>query len=152
MGYEWSYRRDLSPILALVKAGYAIFAFDQVGLAPVSPRPGVFTTAIRTGPQLGRMVEDARAAVDMLQINAKIDTEKIYLFGYSLGGTVGIYTAALDSHIKGVVCICGFTPMASDTADRGGGDIARYRHINGLLPRLGFFIGNEPRIPYDYPS
>ncbi len=150
MGYEWSYRRDLSPILALVKAGYAVFAFDQVGFGSRIAEAGRFYDRYPHWSQLGRMVEDTRAAVDMLQKNPKIDPEKIYLFGYSLGGTLGIYTAALDSRVKGVVSICGFTPMRTDAADRGDGGIARYSHIHGLLPRLGFFIGEESRIPYDY--
>src|SRR5690606_23015892 len=25
-----------------------------------------------------------------------------------------------------------------------------YSHLHGLLPRLGFFVGNESRIPYDF--
>ena len=25
-----------------------------------------------------------------------------------------------------------------------------YSHLHGLLPRLGFFVGNEARIPYDF--
>jgi pimeloyl-ACP methyl ester carboxylesterase len=150
MGYEWSYRRDLSPILALVKAGYAVFAFDQVGFGSRIAEAGRFYDRYPHWSQLGRMVEDTRAAIDMLQKNPKVDPEKIYLFGYSLGGTVGIYTAALDSRVKGVVSICGFTPMRLDTADRGDGGIARYSHVHGLLPRLGFFIGEESRIPYDY--
>jgi len=67
-----------------------------------------------------------------------------------MGGTVGLYTAALDSRVKGVVSICGFTPMRTDTADRGTGGVARYSHERGLMPRLGFFAGNEDRIPYDF--
>ena len=150
MGYEWSYRRDLSPILALVKAGYAVFAFDQIGFGSRIADAGHFYDRYPHWSELGRMVEDTRAAIDMLQKNAKINPDKIYLFGYSLGGTLGIYTAALDSRVKGVVSICGFTPMRTDTADRGTGGIARYSHVHGLVPRLGFFIGEESRIPYDY--
>jgi len=152
MGYEWSYRRDLSPILALVKAGYAVFAFDQVGFGSRIAEAGHFYDRYPHWSQMGRMVEDTRAAIDVLVETPKIDPEKIYLFGYSLGGTVGIYTAALDSRVKGVVSICGFTPMRPDAADRGAGGIARYSHVHGLLPRLGFFVGEQSRIPYDYPE
>ncbi len=151
MGYEWGYRRDLSPILALVKAGYAVFAFDQMGFGSRIAEAGRFYDRYPHWSELGRMVEDTRAAIDMLEKREHIDPEKIYLFGYStLGGTLGLYTAALDSRVKGVVSICSFTPMRTDTADRGTGGIARYSHIHGLLPRLGFFVGNESRIPYDY--
>jgi hypothetical protein len=28
--------------------------------------------------------------------------------------------------------------------------VARYSHERGLIPRLGFFVGHEDRIPYDF--
>jgi pimeloyl-ACP methyl ester carboxylesterase len=99
---------------------------------------------------MGRMVEDARAAIDGLEKDSLVDSQRIYLFGYSMGATVGLYTAALDPRVKGVVSICGFTPMRTDTADRGTGGVARYSHEHDLMPRLGFFLGQEARIPYDF--
>src|ERR1035438_1514855 len=99
---------------------------------------------------MGRMVEDARAAIDALQKDSLVDAERIYLFGYSMGGTVGLYTAALDARVKGVVSVCGFTPMRTDTASRGTGGVARYSQERGLIPRLGFFVGHESQIPYDF--
>jgi hypothetical protein len=42
--------------------------------------------------------------------------------------------------------------MRSDTADRGTGGVARYSHERGLIPRLGFFVGHENQIPYDFPE
>jgi dienelactone hydrolase len=99
---------------------------------------------------MGRLVEDARAAVDALQKDPLVDPQHIYLFGYSLGGTVGLYTAALDDRVKGVVSISGFTPMRTDTAAQGDGGIARYSQERGLIPRLGFFVGHEAQIPYDF--
>jgi pimeloyl-ACP methyl ester carboxylesterase len=101
---------------------------------------------------MGRMVEDARGAIDALQKDPLVDPQRIYLFGYALGGAVGLHTAALDARVKGVVAIAGFTPMRTDTADKGTSGIARYSRDRGLLPRLGFFIGHEAQIPYDYPE
>jgi len=40
--------------------------------------------------------------------------------------------------------------MRTDTADRGTGGLARYSDERALLPRLGFFIGSENRLPYDF--
>jgi pimeloyl-ACP methyl ester carboxylesterase len=99
---------------------------------------------------MGRMVEDARAAMDALQNDSLIDPKRMYMFGYSIGGTVGLYTAALDSRVAGVVSISGFTPMRTDTMERGTGGVARYSHERGLIPRLGFFVGHEAQIPYDF--
>ncbi|MGH9625613.1 MAG: hypothetical protein ACRD4G_14905, partial [Bryobacteraceae bacterium] len=51
---------------------------------------------------------------------------------------------------QGVVSICGFTPMRTDTVDRGAGGVARYCSQRSMIPRLGFFVGHETRIPYDF--
>jgi dienelactone hydrolase len=150
LGYMWVYHRDLHPILGLVKAGYAVLAFDQTGFGSRMSEAGPFYDRYPHWSQMGRMVEDTRAAIDALQKDSLVDPDRIYLVGYSMGGEVGIYTAALDSRVKGVVSICGFTPMRTDTADRGTGGVARYSHERGLMPRLGFFVGQESRIPYDY--
>jgi pimeloyl-ACP methyl ester carboxylesterase len=96
------------------------------------------------------MVEDVTRAVDALSADPAIDPARISVFGYTIGGTVGLYAAALDSRIKSVVSISGFTPMRTDTADRGTGGLARYSEERALLPRLGFSIGNESRLPYDF--
>jgi pimeloyl-ACP methyl ester carboxylesterase len=79
-----------------------------------------------------------------------IDKDRIYVMGYSLGGTVGLYGAALDERIKGVVSVCGFTPMRLNGSQEGRGGIYIYSHLHGLAPKLGFFVDYEDRIPYDY--
>jgi pimeloyl-ACP methyl ester carboxylesterase len=152
MGYMWVYRQkpDLHPILALVQAGYAVFGFDQTGHGSRTDEFATFYDRFPHWSRLGRMVADTRAAIDTLQKESMVDPNRIYLYGYSMGGMVAIHTAALDSRVKGVVSICGFTPMRNDTFDRGTGGLARYSIDLPLLPRLGFFIGNESRLPYDY--
>ena len=150
LGYMWVYRPDTHPILALVNAGYAVLAFDQAGFGS---RMGEFAPFYERHPRwslLGRMVEDTTRAVDALAADAAIDPARISVFGYTIGGTVGLYAAALDPRIKSVVSISGFTPMRTDTADRGTGGIARYSEERALLPRLGIFVGNESRLPYDF--
>ncbi|MGA2271629.1 MAG: alpha/beta fold hydrolase [Bryobacteraceae bacterium] len=152
LGYMWVYHNDLHPILALVRAGYAVLAYDQSGFGSRMGETGPFYDRYPHWSQMGRMVEDARAAIDALEKDSLVDPQRIYLFGYSVGGTVGLYSAALDPRVKGVVSICGFTPMRTDTANRGTGGIARYSHEHSLIPRLGFFAGHEAQIPYDFPE
>jgi pimeloyl-ACP methyl ester carboxylesterase len=150
LGYMWVYRSDPHPILALVNAGYAVLAFDQAGFGS---RMGEFAPFYKRHPHwslLGRMVEDTTRAVDALSADTAIDPDRISVFGYTIGGTVGLYAAALNPRIKSVVSISGFTPMRTDTADRGTGGLARYSEERALIPRLGFFIGNESRLPYDF--
>jgi dienelactone hydrolase len=150
LGYMWVYRRDLHPILALVKAGYAVLAFDQCGFGSRMNESGPFYDRYPHWSQLGRMIEDTRAAIDTLEKDDLVDPQRIYLFGYTLGGMVALHTAALDPRVKGVVAISGFTPMRTDTAERGTEGLARLSRERPLLPRVGFFIGHEAQVPYDY--
>jgi dienelactone hydrolase len=150
LGYMWVYRRDPHPILALVKAGYAVLAYDQVGFGKRATEIGPFFDTSPHWSQMGRLVHDARSAIDALQQDSVVDPDRIYLYGYELGATVGLYTAALDTRVKGVVSVNGFTPMRTDTADKGTGGIARYSIERPILPRLGFFIGHEEQIPVDF--
>jgi len=152
LGYMWVYRRDLHPILALTQAGYAVLAYDQCGFGGRQTEIGPFFDTSPHWSQMGRLVHDARAAVDALSKDDTVDAGHIYVFGYELGATVGLYTAALDARVKGVVSINGFTPMRTDTANKGTGGIARWSVERPLLPRLGFFIGHEAQIPVDYPE
>jgi dienelactone hydrolase len=57
--------------------------------------------------QLGRMIDDTRAAIDALEKDANVDPERVSLFGYTLGGAVALHTAALDPRVKSVVSIPG---------------------------------------------
>jgi len=93
----------------------------------------------------------ARAAVDTLSRDPAIDGEQgVWLFGYSMGGMVALHTAALDPKVKGVVSVAGFTPMRTDTAEKGTGGLARFSVERPLMPKLGAFIGREAEVPYDY--
>ena len=150
LGYMWVYHEDLHPILALVRAGYAVLAYDQSGFGSRLSETGPFYDRYSKWSHMGRLAEDAISAIYALTKDSMVDSERIYLFGYSLGGAVALYTAALDPRVRGVVSIAGFTPMRTDTAERGTGGVARYCHERGMIPRLGFFIGHEAQIPYDY--
>jgi dienelactone hydrolase len=150
LGYMWVYRRDLHPILALVKAGYAVLAYDQAGFGARMAEIGPFYDRFPRWSQLGRMVDDVKAAIDALEKEANVEPQQIHLFGYTLGGTVALHAAALEPRVKSVVSISGFTPMRTDTADRPTGGLARVSVERPLAPRLGWFIGQEARVPYDY--
>jgi dipeptidyl aminopeptidase/acylaminoacyl peptidase len=99
---------------------------------------------------MGKMIVDVRGAVESLRNMEGIDPSRIFVAGYSLGAAVGLYAAALDERIAGVVSVAGFTPLRLSTAEKGIEGIRAYSHLHGLLPRLGSFVGNEARIPYDY--
>jgi len=139
-----------SVIEGLVESGYAVFAFDQIGFGTRVEEGTHFYRRHPHWSKMGKMVADTSAAAEMLANMEDIDPERIYAVGYALGATVGLYTAVLDERIAGVVSVCGFTPMRLDTADKGTEGIRAYSHLHGLIPRLGFFVGEPRRVPYDF--
>ncbi len=150
LGYSWVYHYDIHPVLALAQAGYAVLAFDQSGFGSRQVEAAAFYNKFPRWSQMGHMVDDTRAAIDALSKEAQVDSSRIYLLGYSLGANIALHTAVLDPRVKGVVSLNGFTPMRTDTADKGTGGIARYFREHDLLPRMGAFAGKETRLPYDY--
>ncbi|MFH1069051.1 MAG: hypothetical protein V1794_05455, partial [Candidatus Glassbacteria bacterium] len=46
--------------------------------------------------------------------------------------------------------VCGFTPLRGAGPESGTEGLAAYSHLHGLLPRLGFFIGHETKVPVDF--
>ena len=52
--------------------------------------------------------------------------------------------------MRGLAAVCGFDPLRLDTASRGVEGIRHYSHLHGLIPRLGFFVGQESRVPFDF--
>jgi dienelactone hydrolase len=99
---------------------------------------------------MGKMVADTRAAVEAVQALDIVDPDRVYLLGYALGAKVGLMTAALDDRVRGVAAIAGVDPLRLSTPGNGTEGIGHYSHLHGLIPRLGFFAGNEGRVPFDY--
>jgi len=145
------YRLDQRPSFpALVKRGFAVLAFDQIGFGARVLNARDFYRRYPKWSLMGKMVADTRAAVDALVALDVVDASRISLMGYSLGAKVGILTAALDARVHALAAVCGYHPLRLDTADRGVEGIAQYSHLHGLMPRLGFFIDQESRLPFDF--
>lgn len=145
------YRLDQRPSFpALVKRGFAVLAFDQIGFGARVLNARDFYRRYPKWSLMGKMVADTRAAIDALVALDVVDPSRISLMGYSLGAKVGILTAALDPRVHALAAVCGYDPLRLDTADRGVEGIGHYSHLHGLMPRLGFFIGQEARLPFDF--
>jgi pimeloyl-ACP methyl ester carboxylesterase len=152
--HEFSYSKGMGKTAAFIqeftRKGFAVYVFDQIGFGTRLEEGRLFYERFPNWSKLGRMVADVRWAIDELLTVEFLDQSKILVAGYSLGGTVALYSAALDKRIAGVASIAGFTPMRTDQNGKTAEGIFRYAHLHGLLPRLGFFVGHEERIPYDY--
>jgi len=147
---ELGVENSTSLIQGLVRLGFAVFAFDQIGFGTRVEEGTHFYRKHLHWSKMGKMVSNTSAAAEMLAQMEGIDPERIYTAGYALGATVGLYTAALDERIAGVISVCGFTPMRLDTPDKGTEGIRAYSHLHGLIPRLGFFVEEPRRTPYDF--
>ena len=149
--YANGFARESRPLFKrLTEKGVAVLAFDFVGFGTRIMEGTRFYQRHPHWSKLGNMVADTRAAVDILHGMEFIDGDRIYVLGYSLGGTVGLYAAALDDRIAGAAALCGVQPMRTATADKGIEGLRAFSHLHGLQPRLGFFVGQEARVPYDW--
>ncbi|MEP7365927.1 MAG: alpha/beta hydrolase [Acidobacteriota bacterium] len=145
------YRMNQRPTIpSLTKRGFAVFAFDQIGFGARVLDAKEFYARYPKWSLMGKMVADTRAAVDSLSMHDRIDPSRIFLMGYSLGAKVGLLEAALDERVRGLAAVAGYDPLRLDTDDRGVEGIRHYSHLHGLLPRLGFFAGQESRVPFDF--
>lgn len=135
---------------SLTARGYAVFSFDMLGFGNRIGEGTRFYERYPEWSKMGKMVEDVRGAVDALQNITFLDKERIYTAGYALGGTVGLLSAALDERVAGVVSVCGVTPFSSQVPARSDVVLKTYSHLNGLLPRLGLFLGKKDPLPIDF--
>ena len=145
------YRLDQRPSFpALVKRGFAVLAFDQIGFGTRVLDARDFYRRYPKWSLMGKMVSDTRAAIDAVSALDVVDSARIYLLGFSLGAKVGLMTTALDGRVAGLAAVAGYDPLRLDTADKGVEGIRHFSHLHGLMPRLGFFAGHEARLPFDF--
>lgn len=171
-GYRGSYVvehdtwKPYLPYDSLTQAGFACLAFDQLGHGTRQLEGADFDRRYPRWSRLGRMVADVRGAIDFLRSGdgrvppvvldrwkpdlSMIDTDRIYVLGYSLGGLVGLYAAALDERVKGVASFSAITPMRTNSDDKPTGGLRRLWEWYGLQPRLGLFHGREQELPFDF--
>jgi pimeloyl-ACP methyl ester carboxylesterase len=149
-GYVAGYRRGEHVHVALARQGFVVFAYDQIGNGSRIEEAARFCERYPHWSLLGKMVTDACAALDVVESLPYVDAKRIFLLGYSLGGMVALHTAALDQRVAGVVSVAGFTPMRLDAPEKGTGFVSSVSRWHVLQPRLGAFLGQERRIPYDY--
>ncbi len=135
---------------SLIGKGFAILAFDQLAFGTRGPDVRRFYEQYPRWSLMGKMVSDTRAAIDALSTLEIIDRSRIVLAGYALGGKLGLVTAALDERVKAVGAVCCVDPLQHTAPEDGTEGVLHYSQLHGLLPRLGFFAGEEARLPFDY--
>ncbi|EON77955.1 hypothetical protein ADIS_1494 [Lunatimonas lonarensis] len=145
--------RLLNPLItAFLEKGIAVLVFDQLGYGSRIEEGTEFYDRYPEWSKMGKMITDTQAAIDALQQIPLIDPSHIFLGGYSLGGTISLLTAALDDRVAGVATASGFTPWRNANIGQSYEGIRAFSHLYGLMPKLGYFLGNEQRIPIDFPE
>ena len=142
----------------LAQEGYIVAAYDQFGFGEHLLDAVDFYKKYPHWSKLGRATYDVKNLLDFLidgkgitsEEIPKTDPSKIYLLGFSYGGMVALYSAALDNRIAGVASFSGFTPMRTDNDNKPSGGLKQYYDWHNILPKLGLYKGKENSMPYDY--
>jgi dienelactone hydrolase len=79
-----------------------------------------------------RMVGDCMAAADVLCALPQVDARRIGMVGHSMGGTLTLWAAAMDTRIKAAVSNCGVASLAAVLRDEVIHCYMNY--VYGLLP------------------
>ena len=152
-GYDWprGYGWGTSVGERLAQKGFLAVEYDQFGYGTRNHDCGIeFYAEHPRQSAMGVMVQDVRKMIGAVSGLEIADPDRVVVTGFSLGGAVGLYAAALDERIKAVASTCGFASMRLDVHGRQTEGLQRYSHLRPTLPRLGFFVGHERRLPYDY--
>eukprot|EP00118_Oscarella_pearsei_P001775 m.8436 g.8436 ORF g.8436 m.8436 type:complete len:336 (+) comp20593_c0_seq1:1-1008(+) len=171
-GYTEDYTHDSRRMYSeLARHGFLVLAYDQLGFGE-RLRDGLPADFYRRYPDwslLGSMVHDVTSAVDFLASDPEgphpdglplfdyyhkkyppVDVNNIYVVGYSMGGTVALHSAVIDSRLAGVASLAGFTPFGNTTLELETAANRRLYDWHALLPRLGWFQDGKGFLPYDY--
>jgi len=149
-GYVPGYKRGEPPYLALARAGFVVFAFDQIGNGARIEEVENFYKRNPHWSLLGKTVADTRAAIDALSTLTVVDTNNVWLVGFDTGASAALHLAALESRVRGVVAVGGIAPMRPSLPNRGVPTAAQFQLHYPFAPRLGAFVGAEDRLPYDF--
>ena len=141
-----------APLSFAIDRDFAFCSFDHIGCGARKTDAEGFYERYPDWSLMGKMVADTRTAVGQLSGRDDIDSENIYLVGYSLGATVGLYAAALDGRVSGVASVSGFSPFRLSDAEkeRANAVIGRHSHVHAHHPRIGLFRDQPSRMPFDF--
>jgi hypothetical protein len=149
IGYSsWPYALNTFP--TLVSRGFNVVGVDLMGHGTRVEEMKHFYGRYPNHSALGRMVGDMSDLVTSLSKASIVDPDSIYVVGSGLGAKVGLFLAALDERVRGVVSVCGFSSLRDRAAHEGTEGLKHYTHLHGLLPRLAGFAQRPESVPIDY--
>ncbi|GAI47296.1 unnamed protein product, partial [marine sediment metagenome] len=78
----------------------------EEGNYDTSCRKASFNAILLGQPILGRKIWDIMRSIDYLETRKEIDSERIGCLGLSMGGTIALFSSAMEERIKVVVISC----------------------------------------------
>lgn len=111
-GEELEYYKGLEMMLHLVRRGYIVVSADAYHLSYIESdkdrmdftRWQDAANALRADHPnysgIGKLVDDTRLIIDLLDSESRVDSSKIGIAGHSLGGKMAFYTGCLDDRVK----------------------------------------------------
>ncbi|WP_114750309.1 glucuronyl esterase domain-containing protein [Pleomorphovibrio marinus] len=135
-----------------LEKGIAVLTMDMIGYGSRIEEGTLFYERYPAWSKAGKMVEDLKAAIYGLEDLDFINKDQIYLGGHALGGTISLFTGALEEKVAGLAVVAAFTPWRSAASNPETLGANAYSHLYGLIPKLGFFEHEEDRIPVDFPE
>ncbi|WP_029924050.1 alpha/beta hydrolase [Nocardia otitidiscaviarum] len=120
-------------------AGYAVLVFDyrHLGASEGQPRQLI---------DIRRQLDDWHAALTYVRARPDIDTDRIAIWGSSLGGGHVLQISAEDPHLRAVVSQCPFTdgPASTLARTRTGTLSSAVLLTTAILDRLAALLGRRP--------
>ncbi len=136
----------------LTQRGYIVLAPDSICAGERITASGAYDTRdfykrFPTLSALGKMIQDGRRAVSILQAVPEVDPSRIGTIGHSLGAEESLFVAAFDARVKAAAASCGWAPFQ---AEKNPGRWAR-DHWFSYIPRLRIDLraGRSPAWDFD---
>ena len=153
-GYAYGYNKDLTGrgntllFQRLVDNGFAVFAIDMFGFGTRLLEAVEFYDRYPSWSKMGVMVDDVTSCVDAVASFDELDKENIFVLGNTIGGTVGVMAAALDTRIKAVASVASCVSWRSSDAQYPA--IKLFADAHMFMPRLGWYMDSPEKTPTDF--
>ncbi len=148
-GYSAGYRRGKQAYNKLAEAGFAVFAYDQVGFGWRVEEAESFYDYHPDWSLMGKMVRDAKSALNRIWTMKYVDKEQVWVVGYGLGSMVGMHLCATDRRPAGMVAVSAPPPYETNRYSPEKSGVDYWSKDTMLIPKLGLYSGQEEKVPYD---
>ena len=127
--------------------GFAVLTLDLPGFGARMEEGVYFYDRFPDWSLMGRMIADVKSCLDAVSFFPFLDKENVFVVGNTLGGSVALLSAALDSRINGVAVVSAFSPWRDKQSTYF---LTNFSHKYGLIPQLGMWQDKPADVPVDF--